>query len=99
MSQHFAAEVDAYDQLERSQCPFIPRYYGCYQLYFEDHGLDYDNTVNVVMLEYIKGKKLSDVMKVIDDIHLNQVNTLAQQIYASIDSVHASSVSHGYLIP
>src|SRR5271169_4481251 len=99
----FSTEVDAYEQLEKHKCPHVQKYFGCYKVRFEDRGdkIDYDMTVNVIMLERVEGPKLSDLLDCdrIDAQPEEYVDEMVDRLYESIDSIHASGVSHGSVFP
>ena len=107
----FEKETTPYESLEENSCHFVLRFYGTYQLNFLDRGILYDNTINVIMLQWIRGTSLSKVINGIDadfgkeemmeksSYDRKTLDDLVDSLYSSLDSIHASGVVHQINIP
>ena len=73
---------------------YVPIHYGNYQAAFPERELERDKVVNVIMMEYVQGSKLSNKISDISSWTDDEIDALLQQLYQSLDQIHALSVVH-----
>jgi serine/threonine protein kinase len=95
----FETEATAYQHLKPSYGKAVPVHYGNYQVSFPDREFERDKVVNVIMMEYVRGSKLSDQISNLASWSDTKIDALLQQLYESLDQIHALSVVHCDVCP
>jgi serine/threonine protein kinase len=75
-----------------------PQFFGCYRVFFEDRE-DEDRMVNVLVLEYCKGKKLSKIIENTEDLSADYLENLLNSLYSSLHKLHDNGLCHRHTLP
>jgi len=55
--------------------------------------------VNVLVLEYCKGKKLSDIIENTEDLSADYLESLLNSLYSSLHKLHDTGICHRHTLP
>lgn len=89
----FKKEADGYAKLKDCQGDIIPTCYGGYTINFPDRELDEDKNVNLLLVERIRGKRLSEI-KVWET-----TDEQKEQIWNQVRAIMDRLKTHGILLP
>lgn len=89
----FEKEADGYAKLKDCQRDIVPKCYGGYTISFPDRELDEDKKVHLLLVERIRGKRLSEI-KVWETTDAQK-----EQIWNQVRAIMDGLKTHGILLP
>jgi len=98
----FENERAAYEVMSANHCAVVPDYKGSYSLC---HDRAEENWVKVIVLEFVKGKCLADIINELvqtpnpDEETANKVSDIMENAYISLDQIHEAHVTHTHCEP